>query len=165
MNRESLFLSLLLAALCSMAQASTLDDLERTGEQFDALESEVLKLQERSLARRTLEPSATNLAHDYLNSCGNVLTSVNREIVAMTQVLHMSQFIWDPSARELAKPYLDIQIRALVRRLNLSVGYLEKILHRSGDDEVAKVCLRTRDLVKASIPVAAELRPAWNVQR
>lgn len=91
MNTRSLLLAAILAVLSGISLASTLEDLERTGEKFDVLESKLLKLQERMLAKRTIEPSATNIAYDYMNSCGNVLTSVSREVKVMTQVLHMSQ--------------------------------------------------------------------------
>ena len=161
MNRK-LVLVLLLFAVCTLsAQAATQEDLERTGEQFDALETEVQKVQEKMLSELTAKPSEKNLVYEYLNSCSNVLTSANHHVTGMIRVLKMSQFVWDPTARKLAQPHIDVQARALTRQLENSATYLEKILYRSRDEQVAKLCLKARDLIKGSVSVAAELRPSW----
>jgi hypothetical protein len=161
MNRKLLHVLSLLAACTLSAQAATQEDLERKGEQFDALETEVEKVQEKLLSELTAKPSEKNLVYEYLNSCSNVLTSTNHHVTGMIRVLRMSQFVWDPTARKLAQPHIDVQARTLARQLENSATYLEKILHRSRDEQVAKLCLRARDLIKSTVPIAVELKPSW----
>ncbi len=162
MTRRTLVLLALQLCLCAPAFAATQQDLEKFGEQLDTLTDELLKLQEKMLENRTPQLSQANLAYDYLDSCGNVLTSINRDVTAMIQVLRISQFIWDPAARKMATPYIDRQAQSLTTKIRTASNRLGTLIPRVGDVHASKVCLQIRDLMQAGIPIAGNLKPSWN---
>lgn len=90
-----------------------------------------------------------------------MLLDGNREFRVLSQMLTLASLVTDKSKIPRAKPIVEFQRNSMVDKMSWNAQFIEKILHRTPDKEIARLFLEARDLFRLSVefPNKAVIQP------
>ena len=126
-------------------------------------EERYLKLQsDFSMSQARIESSVSTFGaqqQSYLQLAyvSQTLMSMYREFDVLRSSITLANFvtekIWVPTARR----YVELQRDYMIKLALNNIGYIEKNMHRAGDQETTRLLLEARDLFRSSVELLGSL--------
>ena len=149
-----LLLYLVTSTIPAFGEQDVYAEISKFQERFQKLSEEFLASQSRILSS-TQTFAAQESAYAQLEQVAGLLSSNGREFDVLYQVLNLAMLVTDKRALPLARKSVEVQRDYMVKQMIRAAGYIDKTIHRAGDQETSRLLLQGRDLLRAGSDFAS----------